>query len=324
MGGAAASGVGPGRVGFFDGVALLRGVARGVGRPVSSAGVVFRGARFRAGGPAGAEMSVAVGVPVSAEVPAPVRVSGSAKVSASDRVSVSLRALAGPAGLAGRSGGSWPSVGEVLPAATPAARLRVVRRAAGVPGVASRAGGPSVPASADAAGGSSFALVDPPAGGLSSAAPRGRMAGTGGGTGDSAAGGWNSTGGAALPGRAGFGRAGASASEGCCCRGGAGGGVKVASGERRRAGTLVGRRGGSLGGCSCMWKERSRERDLAHAGIRRTVRWDGCPRPAPTSVLSPVGIVALPRVGADLYPRPRWSAGSPRRLRLVWSMAPHC
>ncbi|MEU1751965.1 hypothetical protein ABZ436_04800 [Micromonospora matsumotoense] len=154
----AVSGVDSDEAGFLGGVALLRGAPREVVWPVSPAGVVFRAARLRGGGAASAETSVAVGVPACAEPPVPVPVSDSVDVSVVVRVPVFVGVLAGltgparpvgPGGPAGpvavRSGCSWPSVGEVLPAATLAARLRVVRRAAGVPGAASRAGGPSVP-----------------------------------------------------------------------------------------------------------------------------------------------------------------------------------
>ncbi|MFG1658104.1 hypothetical protein ACGFIY_16405 [Micromonospora chersina] len=76
---------------------------------------------------------------------------------------------------------------------------------------------------------------------------------------------------------------------------GAGGGVKVGLVERlRRVWAAGSRRGGSLGGCSCISMERRPERDVAHdenAG--------GGPFP----------VVALLRVGADLYPRARWSPG---------------
>ncbi|MFG3601523.1 hypothetical protein [Micromonospora chersina] len=76
---------------------------------------------------------------------------------------------------------------------------------------------------------------------------------------------------------------------------GAGGGVKVGFVERlRRVWAAGSRRGGSLGGCSCISMERRPERDVAHdenAG--------GGPFP----------VVALLRVGADLYSRARWSPG---------------
>ncbi|MEU5528848.1 hypothetical protein ABZ744_18065 [Micromonospora chersina] len=76
---------------------------------------------------------------------------------------------------------------------------------------------------------------------------------------------------------------------------GAGGGVKVGLVERlRRVWAAGSRRGGSLGGCSCISMERRPERDVAHdenAG--------GGAFP----------VVALLRVGTDLYPRARWSPG---------------
>ncbi|WP_189197581.1 hypothetical protein [Micromonospora fulviviridis] len=105
-------------------------------------------------------------------------------------------------------------------------------------------------------------------------------------------GGWKRTVGAAF---ARLGRGGVSPATSAGAGSGAGGGVKVGLAERlRRAWTAGSRRGGSLGGCSCISMERRPERDVAHdenAG-------DG-----------PFPVVALLRVGTDLYPRARWSPG---------------
>ncbi|MBM0258442.1 hypothetical protein [Micromonospora sp. 4G55] len=85
------------------------------------------------------------------------------------------------------------------------------------------------------------------------------------GSGCSGVGGWNRTAGAAFAGRRFPGAASVPSSwPGPAALGGAGGGVKVAFGERRRAPSAGSRRGGSLGVCSCMSMERSRERDGAH------------------------------------------------------------
>ncbi|RKN29658.1 hypothetical protein D7044_22795 [Micromonospora musae] len=116
--------------------------------------------------------------------------------------------------------------------------------------------------------------------------------GTGGGAGSSGSGGWNSTAGAAFARRDLFGFAeGGAGSE---AAGGSSGGVKVASGKRRRAPSAGSRRVGSLGGCSCISMERSREHAAAQRGSTARRRPDGVAEE-----------VALPPMGAALYPRAR-------------------
>lgn len=135
-----------------------------------------------------------------------------------------------------------------------------VRAAAGVPesaGAARLAGG--VPESPVEAPGAACSAVVPGSAGEGSAAGRGRGVG---GASAAGVGGWKTTVGAARRGRRG---AGASLAAFSAAGSGAGGGLKVGRGERlRRALGAGSRRGGSLGGCSCIPMERSRGRDLAH------------------------------------------------------------
>ncbi|MBM0276999.1 hypothetical protein JM949_17130 [Micromonospora sp. STR1s_6] len=175
------------------------------------------------------------------------------------------------------------------------------------------------------------ALASPPGGGCSAlgslvVAPGVRVACRG--SWRSGSGGWKSTGGAALARRGRWDAAAAaggaavsadcSAAVGACpaaigpCPAGTGG-VKVARGERRRARSAGSRRGDSLGGCSCISMKRSPDHDAAQ---RENTGADDPGGRTPEVVLLPVG--------ADLYPRARWSEDHQGRLRLVWSMAPHC
>ncbi|MGK5445226.1 hypothetical protein ACSNN7_25850 [Micromonospora sp. URMC 105] len=84
------------------------------------------------------------------------------------------------------------------------------------------------------------------------------------GSGCSGSGGWNKTGAAFAGRRFADGEPVPSGRPAPAALAEVGGGVKVAFGERRRTPAEGSRRGGSLGVCSCMSMERSRERDGAH------------------------------------------------------------
>ncbi|GHJ12463.1 hypothetical protein TPA0908_04580 [Micromonospora sp. AKA38] len=175
------------------------------------------------------------------------------------------------AGSGARTGTSDAGIGSAVPAA--AGRSAVAGPAAGVPEsvVLGAAGSPTDVPGPVVAG---------------SVAGRGRGAG---GTSAAGVGGWKRTLGAAprarLRGGAWFVSSPASVDGGS----GVGGGLKVGRGERLRRALAGGsRRGGSLGGCSCISMERSRGRDLAHgddAAGSAGCRYPLCPRRVWTCIL---------------------------------------
>ena len=176
------------------------------------------------------------------------------------------------------SAGSVPS-----PALGGGSAAVVPEGVAEVPGVACSDGGVPGP-SAEACGVARSPGV-PGSAGEGSTAGRGRGAG---GASAVGAGGWKTTVGAARRGRLGVGVSlvAAPAAGSATC-----GGLNVGRGERlRRALGAGSRRGGSLGGCSCISMERSRGSDPAHDE---------------NAVEAAGPIVALPPAGADLYPRAR-------------------